>query len=258
MQVLSNSNFQSYLHQFDVRSKLFVSISCALTALFLSSLYSLCFLACCTLIYALLMNRVKVLMVSYLFMFLMMFISLSCVKGLILLYPSLDAQSMSSDKVVIPILRGIAAMNAVIPLALTIKIHKLLTALQSFHLPFVIYLPCAIMVRFIPAFINDIKQVFESLKIKGFKLSIKNIVLHPRLFLRLTFVPLVFLTLRTSDDLAIASELKGIGLRQNTCYKQNKFFCKDYTLICVFALLCILSLYLEKVTGGNFYFGVHA
>ena len=70
-------------------------------------------------------------------------------------------------------------MNAVLPLALTIRMQTLLTSLQSFRLPFMLYLPAAVMIRFISSFISDVKQIGQSIKIRGFKLSIKNILLPP-------------------------------------------------------------------------------
>ena len=66
------------------------------------------------------------------------------------------------------------------------------------------------MVRFIPEFINDVKLIRESLKIKGFSPGIGFVTCHPLLVVRLLVVPLTIRALRSADTLAVAAELKGM------------------------------------------------
>lgn len=257
MQALSINKNSSFLHSFDVRSKISVSIVCAIVALFISSPQALTILWSLSFSYVLILNRPKVLLGSYLFMAVMMAISLICVHFLGILYPNLAQDGLSLDKALIPFLRGAAAMNAILPLALTLNMHKFLSTLQSLHLPLIIYLPSAVMIRFIPSFISDIKQIHEALKLKGFQLSPKNIFKNPRLFIRLTFIPLIFLTLRTADDLALAAELKGVGLNNYTVYKKHTLKKRDYVLIFIALSTAFLVLYIEKISGGTFIGGIH-
>lgn len=257
MQALLTGDHNSFLHQFDVRAKMSVSIICAFSALMLSSIESLSVLFVATLIYALLMNRIRVLVVSYFFMALMMGLSLLCVFVLASIFKNLGSQGLNLTNALVPFARGASAMNAVLPLALTIRMQTLLTSLQSFKLPFILYLPAAVMVRFISSFISDVKQIGESIKIRGFQLSIKNIVLHPRIFLRLTFSPLVFLTLRTSDDLGIAAELKGLGMSKKTNYKITKFKGHDYALVAFALTVSAICIYIQHKLGGQFFKGMY-
>lgn len=257
MQALLTNDHDSFLHRFDVRAKLSVSIICAFSALMLSSIESLALLFVATMIYALLMNRIKILVVSYFFMVLMMGLSLLCVLALSGIFKNLSSQGLNLTSAIVPFIRGASAMNAVLPLALTIRIQTLLTSLQSFRLPFMLYLPAAVMIRFISSFISDVKQIGQSIKIRGFKLSIKNILLHPRIFLRLTFSPLVFLTLRTSDDLGIAAELKGLGMCKKSNFKITKFKRHDYALVATALIISAICIYIQIQLGGQFFKGMH-
>jgi energy-coupling factor transport system permease protein len=85
-----------------------------------------------------------------------------------------------------------------------------MTSLKTLGLPFVIYLPASVMIRFIPEFINDVKLIRESMRIKGFNPGIQFVTLHPFLVVRLLVVPLTIRALRSADTLSVAAELKGM------------------------------------------------
>lgn len=246
----------SPLHAFDVKSKMVFALLCSLAALFLTRPAPLLTLFAVTLVYALCMRRFKVLFVSYAFFIGVMALSVLCVSFLITLYPQF-ADKAGIDSLAMPFLRGSAVMNVVLPMALTIRVQNLLIALQNLHLPFVIYLPGAVMIRFVPSFIHDIRQVFEAMKIRGFEVSLKNIIRHPVLLTRLTFTPLVFMSLRTSEDLGVAAELKGIGTGERCAYKKLPLKTRDYLLMAGALLLTVTCLTLEYLSGGNFIASMH-
>lgn len=240
----------SYLHSFNVKSKMFLSIACSITALTLSSFYPLCLLFVLTISYAMLMKRYRVLMVSYFFMALVMVISYMCI-GVIALYIPQVKESAQLSLMSVPFLRGACVMNAVLPLTLTIRVQDLLTTLSNMHLPFIIYLPGAVMIRFVPAFIKDIKQIFEAMKIRGFEFTLKNILFHPVLLIRMSFSPLVFMSLRSSEDLGIACELKGIGNNSQVNMKKQSLHTKDYALMSIALIVCIVCICMQyKITGS--------
>ena len=143
-----------------------------------------------------------------------------------------------------------------LPLALSSRVQYLLDALRGLRLPFCIYLPAAVIIRFIPTFINDVKQVTESLKLRGYKLNPWTMTCHPILSLRLLFTPLLFRSLRTSEDLGVAAELKGLGMGEKlTPYRTNAWTRRD-SLLLVAALLVVAAalacqyMLNNPVTGG--------
>ena len=70
-------------------------------------------------------------------------------------------------------------MNVVMVLALTTRVEDLLGTLERLHLPFVVFLPAVVMLRFIPTFTNDIRQVWETLRIRGWPMGPVMITTHP-------------------------------------------------------------------------------
>ena len=107
-------------------------------------------------------------------------------------------------------------MNVVMVLALTTRVEDLLGTLERLHLPFVVFLPAVVMLRFIPTFTNDIRQVWETLRIRGWQMGPVMITTHPILSARLLFTPILFRALKSSETLGIAAELKGIGTAHRT------------------------------------------
>ena len=123
---------------------------------------------------------------------------------------------MSIKSLVIPFLRGLSMMNVVMVLALTTRVEDLLATLERMHLPFCLFLPTAVMLRFIPTFADDIRQVWETLKIKGWPLGPAMVTLQPLLSARLILAPILFRALKSSETLGVASELKGLGAAKRT------------------------------------------
>ena len=241
----------SVLYDYNVKGKMLIAVCVSICAMFLTVIEPLCLMFAASFIYVLMTRRYRVVFVSYFFMVLMMGLSVACVNFLSVYMPILK-DSATLSKMAVPFMRGSCVMNVVLPMALTIRVQNLLKTLQSLHLPLIIYLPGAVMIRFVPTFINDIKQVYESMKIRGFEFSLKNIVRHPILLLRLSFTPLVFMTLRSSEDLGIACDLKGIGNNRQCSYKNSSLKHHDYIFILIGILICIASLYLEHASGGSY------
>ena len=130
-------------------------------------------------------------------------------------------------------------MNTILPMAFTGRLQNILNGLQQLKLPFIIYLPAAVIIRFIPTFAGDVKQIWESLKIRGFKIN-------PIRTTRLLFTPLLFRALKTSDELGIAAELKGLHAGSNSGSMHRRRFGKhDIAAITLVLLICTGAVLLQ-------------
>ena len=165
-----------------------------------------------TLVYALLIRRPGLLAVLYGVMAVTMGVAVLCGAALGEIFPEMGGISVKS--LIIPFLRGL--MNVVMVLALTTHIEDLMATLERIRLPFYIFLPVTVMLRFIPTFTNDIKQVWETLRIKGWPLGPAMLTVQPVLSARLILAPVLFRALKSSETLGVASELKGLGTRSRT------------------------------------------
>ena len=169
--------------------------------------------------------------------------------GISSLMPSMP---FSFKGLAVPFLRGAVMLNVVLPLALTSRIQALLTALKSLRLPFCIYIPGAVMIRFIPTFMNDIRQVAETLKIRGYRLGFGEMFRHPLMMLRLMFTPLLFRSLRTSEELGIAAELKGLEAGGRFVpFRGGAWTRRDTALVLLSVACALLALYCHAVWGGE-------
>ena len=145
-----------------------------------------------------------------------------------------------------PFMRMIIVLQVIVVTAFSTSPQEVLINLKSVKLPRALYLPILIMLRFVPTFINDLKQINESLKIRGMRISILSIFTHPILTMRCSVFPLIFRAFRSSDDLAIASELKGVGYYQNvTSFKQHTFRKVDLLMLLSTGLFITVSFLLH-------------
>lgn len=205
----------------------------------LKGVVPLSFLLTASIIYVLLQKHFYVLFLCYGAIMAMGLMALFCVKIMTVFMPEMGEFEMAVF--LVPFLRVIILINVVLALALSSQIQVILTSLRSLHLPLFIYLPAVVMVRFIPGFMNDIKLIRQSLKVRGYGINPFTLTFHPFLTTRLLFVTIVIRALRSSDELAVAAELKGIGYSEKVSYyKANRFSSADYfagilALVAVFA-----------------------
>lgn len=202
------------MRRLDARTKLAVTLTTAILAVACSGVVAQGVLFAATLFYVLLLKRPGLLAVLYGAMAVMMAIAAGCASVIEVFAPGLGGLSVKS--LVIPFLRGLSMMNVVMVLAMTTRVEDLLTTLERMRLPFCLFLPAAVMLRFIPTFTNDIRQVWETLKIRGWPMGVGMLTRHPILSSRLLFAPILFRALKSAETLGTASELKGLGTAERT------------------------------------------
>ena len=232
----------------DVRSRMFVTLLASAMTVGISSFEGQVVLFAASLLYVFSVRRWRALAVAYAAMGLMMLLAAACTWALSRFVPALK---FSPESLAVPFLRGAVMLNVVLPLALTSRIQALLTALKSLHLPFCIYIPAAVMIRFIPTFMNDIRQVSETLKIRGCHPGPGEMFRHPLMMLRLLFTPLLFRSLRTSEELGIAAELKGLEAGGRFVpFRESAWSGRDTLLVLLAVAACAAALYCHVRWGG--------
>lgn len=210
----------------DVRSRMTVSVLASMVTIALAAPEAQLVLYGMSLIYALTMRNLRMLLIAYAALLLMAGLAFACMRGLHALVPALPTVDFGS--MLVPFLRLAVMINVVLPLAFSSRVQNLLNALRSLRLPFCVYLPATVMIRFIPTFAQDIRQVCDTMKLRGFRLSPRNCLLHPVLVFRFLFIPLLFRSLRSSEELGIAAEFK--GMRADTaCMRARPYRASRWT-----------------------------
>ncbi|MCG8638993.1 MAG: energy-coupling factor transporter transmembrane protein EcfT [Desulfobacterales bacterium] len=205
----SRAGNQRLVYRLDVRTKILVCLSMSVAVIFLKSPQALGFLTIISLAYALNLGRYKVVLICYAAVCLMWLVSIGIMRLMHMVVPLIPVTEPA--RMLIPFLRTLAMLNTVLALALSSRVQTLLTSLKSFRLPVWLYIPSAVMVRFIPSFIKDVQQIHETMRIRGYSLNPLFILCHPVTAVRLMAAPVIFRALRSSDDLGVAAELKGVG-----------------------------------------------
>ncbi|MCG8632174.1 MAG: energy-coupling factor transporter transmembrane protein EcfT [Desulfobacterales bacterium] len=205
MPVLSVNNPVARL---DIRTRMLICLVCSVGIIFIQSYGALIVMTLASLGYALAHGRLKVLAVAWCGVGVMFGMAMACVQIMVVFWPGLGESGLSTF--INPFLRVLILVNTILALAVSSRIQDIMASLKSFGLPFFIYLPTAVMVRFIPEFINDVKLIRESMQIKGFRPGLGFVTFHPFLVIRLLVVPLTIRALRSADTLSVAAELKGM------------------------------------------------
>lgn len=183
MRVLFVKDESSMLRGLDAKTKLSVMLGTAVLVVACSGVISQMVLFLFTLVYVLMLKRPKLVTLLYILMAVMMAVSAGFGWLISLWAPKLGG--LSAQALFVPFLRGVSMMNVVMVLALTTRVEDLLGTLERLHLPFVVFLPAVVMLRFIPTFTNDIRQVWETLRIRGWPMGPVMITTHPILSARL-------------------------------------------------------------------------
>ena len=248
MRVLSGNDLMKYstglLYRLDARTKMVICLAASVAVIPLKGIIPLSILLFASTVYALFHIRIRIILVCWSAVLLMGSTALLCLKIMTVFWPEIGKVDIFIF--FIPFFRAAVLVNVILPLALSSHIQDILTSLKSFCLPLFIYLPGVVMIRFIPSFINDIKLISESLKIRGYRVNPVAFSLHPIRTTRLLFVPMVVRALRASDELSVAAELKGIGyVEKMTFYRTNKFSYPDYIAGAASILLLFASFLFE-------------
>ena len=239
---------ESYIVRLDVRTKMAISLAASVVIILLNTIPALSFLLLASTFYVLGLRRTKVLVVCYVAVILMWLFSIGFSYALRI--SLMKMPELNPATIMIPFMRMLIMVNVILTLALSSRIQRLLSALKSLRLPVWLYIPCVVMIRFIPTFIKDIRQIHEAMRTRGYSLNFFFFLRHPIMTTRLLIVPILFSALRSADELSVAAELKGIRVDGGmSAYKSQTFGKLDFIVLAA-ALACIgLAIFLHKLPG---------
>lgn len=234
-----SSGKTTFLHDLDARTKMFVGVASSLSVIFMNTPQSLGFLAVVSTLYLLVLRRFALVAVCYVFILLVAATAFGFMLLMHEIWPRMAPPELG--RFGIPFLRLLILANVVLALALSSRIQAVLAALRGLRLPVWLFVPTAVMIRFIPSFIKDIKEIRETMKTRGYGSGPIALISRPILTTRLLFMPLVIRALRTSDELGVAAELKGVGSRASaTCHRPQRFSARDLAMaLCAVGMLAV-------------------
>ena len=226
---------------FDFRTRLFVSILVSTVTVYLSDARILAALTSATLVYLVASTRrYKVVAGAYVLVAVMTALSIAviyatyaliglCVRGT----GAEGAVAQMKDAMLgnfhTPFLRSLPSMNVLLALALNLSVQKFVGALKALRMPRVVFLPLLVFCRFVPEFIDVVRQLRDAVRMRGFTVSFGSAFIHPFQTVRLTVIPLAVRTLRMADNLAMAAEMKRVGFaKRPTHLNATRFRRRDF------------------------------
>jgi len=229
----------------DIRTRLLISLVVTSVTLYLSSNATLAAMSALTFVYLLQTKRYVVIVVAYLLMLLMTLLSLGIIYGssrlFLWLLPGEGMSRMMSgvlDNFHTPFLRSIPSMNVLLAIGLNFSVQGFVGTMKSVRLPRFLFLPLLVFCRFVPEFVDVIRQMRDAVRMRGFSVGFGSAILHPFQTIRLTVIPLIVRTLRMADNLSIAAEMKRVGYaKKPTQLRTLRFRGLDFAVLAVTVIL---------------------
>lgn len=231
---------------FDIRTRLLISLFVTSATLYLSSNSTLAVMSALTFVYLLQTKRYVVIVAAYALMLVMTLLSIGIIYGsaqlFILAFPGDGMAKMMSgvlDNFHTPFLRSIPSMNVLLAIGLNFSVQGFVGTMKSIRLPRFLFLPLMVFCRFVPEFVDVIRQLRDAVRMRGFSVGFGSAIIHPFQTIRLTVIPLVVRTLRMADNLSMAAEMKRVGYaKKPTQQRTLRFRRLDFFMLALSALLC--------------------
>jgi energy-coupling factor transport system permease protein len=227
----------------DVRVRLLIAMATSVAVLVLSHPAALGLLGLVGAVYMAALRRWRVQLICYGALLVLAALSVGFFYMLQAALPMM--RGSGPEQLLVPLLRMLAMVHAVMPLALSMRLRDVLSLMKGLRFPRALYLPLAVTIRFIPGLIHDLRQMRDCLRLRGYS---RWSLLRPRLWL----LPVVFRCLHLSDELAVAAELKGVGYGR-PAHARPKGILRWPNLATLAVLLVILSgaIWLDRSLPGT-------
>ncbi len=225
--------------------RVIMSVAISITCLFLENAWALGLLFAASAIYLLVEVKAALILKVYLLIAVMAALALLFILIIYQVMPAMQNSGRGMN-IMAPFQRLAIMVNMVLAMAMNTSLAGLANTLNGIYLPGIIRLPLIVLIRFIPTFFNDMEQLREAIKIRfrgrgGLLFWIKR----PALWSRIMFLPLVVRVIRSGDELAIASELKGLNAKTKFSDGGLRIACRDIMALGGLLLLIGFSLALQ-------------
>lgn len=260
--IYSENTKKPFVATLDMRTKLIVSMLATLCSLALNDWRVLLAVNFLSFVYVLNLRRIKPVVVLYAataamlgmaYCFIPVFVwSVNQIAGMLpeehaggffRLTKILDSQGFAT--VLLPFLRISISMNVFLALGLTFDNQEFISVMRKMRFPRILFIPLTVCCRFVPSFVDDIRQLYESLRVRRRKMNFLSLATSPLRFLRYVVVPVCVRTLRIADNLVLMCEVRRIGCTERcVCAVEYKMRSRDWAVLAfaVSAAAVILTL----------------
>jgi len=238
----------NYLIQLNTITKLVITLFFSIFVVFIKTESALLVLFGASVLYVAPLKKWKAMLIGYAIIIVMYLSSIFFTTLLTLVGEKFGVDE--NFELLIPFLRVAIMINLSLALTLSSGVRKLTNVLKTIKTPRFIYLPAIVVFRFVPSFINDIKQIHQSIKLKIGSINFIMMVTRPKLFIRLMIIPAVVRALRSAEELSAAAEIKGISDSDGIKNSTPEFWTwKDFLAFTITIVLSIAVVLLNTTEG---------
>lgn len=129
-------------------------------------------------------------------------------------------------------------MGALVLLVKTTKMSHLVSSLQAMHLPMVLVIPLAALVRFVPTVREEWVGVRKAMAFRGISMAPAALLRSPLRSAEYLLVPLLFSSLSVMEELAAASLARGLDSEsERSSLVDTRLSVADWVVIVLMAAL---------------------
>lgn len=103
----------------------------------------------------------------------------------------------------------------------TSSINEVAIALDNMRAPNFIIIPLLVLFRFFPTIHEERVAISESMKLRGINFGVKSFLLHPIRTTEYLYVPMLFILVKTGEELTVASLTRGLGGKEKRTYTKD-------------------------------------
>lgn len=134
----------------------------------------------------------------------------------------------------------------------TSRLNELMAALYYFKLPRSFIITLVISIRFFPTLKQELKSIYDGMKLRGYRLSIKNIICRTHVLMSVLLTPILMRSSIIADEIGIAAVTRGIDCpRKRSSYVELSINRKDWIIFLLFISLLFVFMIIENVYKGE-------
>lgn len=122
----------------------------------------------------------------------------------------------------------------------TTKISDFIASMEKMKLPFDIIIPLAVTLRFMPTIRAELRNIKNTMKMRGIGLSFASIVRRPLTTTEYIMVPLLMRSIKIADELSASALTRGLGTHKSrTSYHDIRLNAEDIAWAAGYTLLTL-------------------
>ncbi|HGI4911377.1 MAG: energy-coupling factor transporter transmembrane component T [Anaerococcus sp.] len=134
----------------------------------------------------------------------------------------------------------------------TSRLNELMAALYYFKLPRSFIITLVISIRFFPTLKQELKSIYDGMKLRGYRLSIKNIICRTHVLMSVLLTPILMRSSIIADEIGIAAVTRGIDCpRKRSSYVELSINRKDWIIFLLFISLLFVFMIIGNVYKGE-------